>query len=78
MSTVALMQNFRLNLLAACEASGLSHAKLGAAAGVHPVTISRILTGKACPSVDVCEKLAKAAGIRPDTVFLEPSKEFAA
>jgi transcriptional regulator with XRE-family HTH domain len=75
---MALMENFRTNLLTALDASKLKHAELGRRANVHPVTISRILCGKLSPSVDVCERLARAAGIRPDTVFLEPNKEFAA
>jgi len=67
-----LLNNFRHNLLAACQERGVSQQDLANRSGVHYVSVSRILAGKQDPSVDICERLAIAAGVRPDTIFLEP------
>jgi len=68
-----LMENFRKNLRTACEDHGISQQELARRTGLHFVSVSRILSGKQDPPVPVCERLAEAAGIRPDTIFLEPA-----
>jgi transcriptional regulator with XRE-family HTH domain len=67
-----LMENFRANISEACRKNGLSQQELARRSGVHWVTISKALSGKMEPSVTICEKLGEAAGLRPDTIFLEP------
>jgi len=67
-----LMENFRENVRAAMEANAITQQELSVRSGVHYVTVSKALSGKMEPSVAICERLAEAAGIRPDTVFLEP------
>ncbi len=69
-----LLKNFRENLAAACELAGLSQSELARRSGIHVTTVNRILRGHLDPSVKVCEQLATAAGIRPDTIFLEPER----
>lgn len=77
MRDMSLLENFRHNLLAAIEREQISGQELARRSGLHFVTISRILSGKIAPSVENCEKLAKAAGIRPDTAFLAPVEKIA-
>lgn len=72
MSTVALMDNFRDNVLAAMQRRQITHAALAAAVGLHRVTVTRILSGDVSPSVEKCEQIAIAVGERPDTIFLSP------
>jgi transcriptional regulator with XRE-family HTH domain len=72
MTKMPLMDNFRQNLRRACEERGISQQELAKRSGVHHVSVSRILNGKQDPSVELCERLAVAAEIRADTVFLEP------
>ena len=67
-----LLDNFLVNLRDAMTRQDITGMQLAKASGVHYVTISRILNGRLSPSVDVCERLAKGVGLRPDTVFLEP------
>jgi transcriptional regulator with XRE-family HTH domain len=74
MIEMPLLTNFRDNLRSAMDEHGMDQQDLAEKSGVHYVTISRILTGKQDPTVTVCEKLAKAAGLRPDLVFLTPEK----
>lgn len=69
-----LIENFVANIRAACEEHDISQAELARRSGVHRVTISRILNGHFSPTVDLCEKLAVAAGVRADTVFLAPER----
>lgn len=69
-----LLNNFRENLKSAMDERGMDQQELARQSGVHYVTISRILTGKQDPTVSVCEKLAQAAGIRADLVFLTPER----
>ena len=71
---MAIIDNFVSNLRRACDQSGLSQSRLAELSGVHYVTVSRILNGKISPSVEICERLAKAAGMRADTAFLQPEE----
>ena len=70
-----LLDNFATNLRDAMKRANISGMKLAELTGVHYVTISRILNGHLSPTVETCEKLAQAAGMRPDTAFLEPLKK---
>lgn len=70
-----LIDNFATNLRSAMEQANITGMELARRSGLHYVTISRILNGKISPSVEACEKLATAAGMRPDTAFLEPLKK---
>lgn len=70
-----LLDNFALNLRDAMERNGITGAELARRSGLHFVTVSRVLNGHLSPTVETCEKLAQAAGMRPDTAFLEPAKK---
>ncbi len=76
MTTVPmLINNFVANLRAAMQENSISGAELARRADLHWVTVSRILNGKLCPTLETCERLSEAAGIRPDTAFLEPLRK---
>lgn len=66
-----LADNFRDNLRAALVRSGMTQKDLAVKSGVHEVTISNILTGKAEPSLTICETLAKHAKIKLPEIFSE-------
>lgn len=66
---MTLIENFRDNVSRACEANVLTHQELAEKAGVPTATVSRILSGKMNPPVDVCERLAVAAGIDAAVMF---------
>lgn len=69
-----LLANFRDNLRAAMQDRGWDQQDLSRESGVHYVTISRILSGRQDPTVTMCERLARAVGLRADLVFLAPEK----
>lgn len=61
-----LNANFRENLRRACERNKISQRQLSELSGVHWVTVCKMLGGKhPNPSVAICERLARAAGIDP-------------
>ena len=64
-------KNFVANLKATMKHRKLTGQDLARASGVHWTTISRILNEANAPSVDTCEKLAKAAGINSPKIFYE-------
>jgi len=66
-----IAKNFRMNLRAALIARGMTQRDLARASGVHEVTISKIINGREQPSLEICEKLAKAAGIKLPKIFSE-------
>lgn len=70
-----LAANFRENLAEAMSLRNISSVELSRRSGVHTVTISRILHGHLEPSVTMCEKLAKAAEMRPESAFLPPTEK---
>jgi transcriptional regulator with XRE-family HTH domain len=75
MQPMPLLSNFVANLRTACERRNLSQRALADSAGVHYVTVNRIFQQKLSPSIDVCEKLAIAAGLAaPEKIFRNPSK----
>jgi len=78
---VALLENFVANFKSHCEAVGLSYAEVARRTAefveegdkpIHVTSISRVVHGHLNPTVDLCEIIAKAAGMRPDTAFLLP------
>jgi len=73
MSTVALINNFVGNLQAALKKQGMSQAALAREAGVHYVTVNRILKYRLTPTIDVCERLAIAAKMQPEKIFRKPA-----
>lgn len=70
---MALINNFVGNLQAALEKHGMTQAALARQAGVHYVTVNRILKYRLTPTVDVCEKLAIAAKMQPEKIFRKPT-----
>ena len=60
-----LSDTFRRNLLARIRRDGLTITGLAHNAGVHRVTIHKILSGEIEPSLSMCEKLAKNTGFSP-------------
>jgi transcriptional regulator with XRE-family HTH domain len=75
MQTMPLMSNFVANLRTACERRNLSQRALAESSGVHYVTVNRIFQQKLSPSIEVCEKLAIAAGVEsPEKIFRKPTK----
>jgi transcriptional regulator with XRE-family HTH domain len=70
MSTMPLLQNFRENLKRTIEESGTSKTAIAERAGIHRVTLHKLLAGGIEPSLDMCEKLAKALGFsHPEEIF---------
>ena len=69
-----ILNNFRENIVAACAKAKISQAELARRSGVHFVTVNRIFKGVLSPSVEICEKLAEAAGIQPEKSFSSPRK----
>ncbi len=70
-----LLQNFRDNLRKQIDASGMSKTAIAEAAGIHRVTLHKILAGEFEPSLDMCEKLAEALEIKPiEKIFRKMKK----
>lgn len=55
---------FVRELRIACEVSGLSQLQLARRAGLNPSRVSRILTGRTVPDLDVAERLVRGTGNR--------------
>lgn len=70
--------NFRENLRARLDRHDLSVTKLAALAGVHRVTIHKILSGEIEPSLSLCEKIANSAGIFPPEKIFQKSRRHVA
>jgi transcriptional regulator with XRE-family HTH domain len=68
-TTMPLSKTFRDNLRAAMALRDITQQDLSKLSGIHYVTISRILSGSIEPTLDTCEKLAKAAKIEPEKIF---------
>lgn len=63
------------NIKTLMEARGLTPAALRRAAGINQSGIHDILTGRSrSPKVDTVAKIAKALGVSPADLFLEPSQ----
>lgn len=63
-SEIAL--RFKQRLKAARKSSGLTQDGLAAAAGLSPVTLSKLETGVNLPTFEIFVALSKALGVRPD------------
>jgi DNA-binding XRE family transcriptional regulator len=70
-----LLTNFRENLRKQIDASGLSKTAIADAAGIHRVTLHKILAGDFEPSLEMCEKLAEALEIRPVEKIFQKSRK---
>lgn len=55
-------ENFRRNVAAACDVHG-SKQELADNAGISNVYLSKIIHGKATPTIDVASKIAGALGV---------------
>ena len=77
MAQSILLDQFVRNLRDACKSQNLSQSELAKRSGVHSVTISRILNRRLSPTVEICERLAVAAGLEPAAAFLERSPSVA-
>lgn len=70
-----LLTNFRENLRKQIDASALSKTAIADAAGIHRVTLHKILAGDFEPSLKMCEKLAEALEIRPVEKIFQKSRK---
>lgn len=65
-----LLKNFRENLERSIAERGMSKTALAGKAGIHRVTLHKLLAGDFEPSLDLCEKLADALGFSdPEDIF---------
>lgn len=65
-----MLQNFRDNLRRTIADRGLSKTRLAADAGIHRVTLHKLLAGEFDPSLELCERLANALGFSsPEEIF---------
>lgn len=70
-----LLKNFRENLCHAIDESGMSKTAIAASAGIHRVTLHKILAGDFEPSLDMCERLADALGFSsPEDIFKKTTR----
>lgn len=60
-----LLDNFRENIRQKIDNSGMSKTAIADRAGIHRVTLHKILAGEFEPSLAMCEKLAKALEFTP-------------
>lgn len=65
------MSEFLKKLTAAIEKKGISKSKLSEESGVSRMQIYRILNGENVPNLDICLRLASAAGIKKLTLSTE-------
>ena len=72
---MAALENFRTNLRGLCQKRGVSQRQLATLAGVHYVTVNRVLQGILAPTVPLAEKLTKAAGGDMKKIFADPIDE---
>jgi len=72
------LDNFRQHLRARLDRGDLTVTALAKLAGIHRVTIHKILAGEIEPSLSMCEKIAESAGIVPlERVFQKPRRQHA-
>lgn len=65
-----LLKNFRDNLARRIDERGFSKTSVADKAGIHRVTLHKILAGRLDPSLDLCERLAGALGFsNPEDIF---------
>lgn len=73
MKKTTMTANFRGNIRSALASLGWSQRRLARESGVHYVSICRILSGNQTPTVEVCERMARALRLSPRKIFLESS-----
>lgn len=65
-----LLKNFQENVRRSIETTGVSKSALAERAGIHRVTLHKLLAGQFEPSFEMCEKLAEALGFsQPEDIF---------
>lgn len=70
-----MLNNFRDNLRRIVAERELSKTGLAARAGIHRVTLHKLLAGEFDPSLDLCERLSDALGfLRPEDIFKKSSR----
>lgn len=72
-----LLMNFRENLRERIEETGDSKTAIAERAGIHRVTLHKILAGEFEPSLEMCEKLAAALEIEPVEKIFKRSRKSA-
>ena len=72
---MAANENFRKNLRTAIESRGLTQKSVAERAGTQAPYVNSVLQGNVCPSLDQCEKLARAAGF-PLMALLDAPENF--
>ncbi len=60
-----LLRNFVDNIRRRFDDADVSKADVARKAGIHRVTIYKILSGEIDPSIEMCEKIAGALGFSP-------------
>lgn len=60
-----ILTNFVENIRAALAKSKMTKTEIAERAGVHRVTIHKILSGEIEPSLELCEKIADGLGFSP-------------
>lgn len=66
--------NFRENLRKWLDRGEITITKLAELAGVHRVTIHKILSGEIEPSLSLCEKIAEKIGVLPPEKIFQKSR----
>lgn len=70
-----LLQNFRANLARSIAQSGLSKTRVAELAGLHRVTLHKLLAGSFEPSLETCERLANVLGYSdPEDIFKKTTR----
>lgn len=65
-----LLNNFQENLRRSVAEAGTSKTAIAEKAGIHRVTLHKLLSGAIDPSLGMCEKLAVALGFNhPEEIF---------
>jgi DNA-binding XRE family transcriptional regulator len=73
-TAMPLLDNFRTNLRFRIDEAAVSKTALAEKAGIHRVTLHKILAGEFEPSLEMCEKLAAALGVKPIEKIFERSR----
>lgn len=71
---VPFKDSFRANLRRRLDRGDLTVTKLAILAGVHRVTIHKILSGEIEPSLTLCENIAEKAGFSPPEKIFQKSR----
>lgn len=66
-----MLDNFLGNVRSRMIEKGWNQRDLAEKSGLHFTTINRILNGNLDPSLETCERLAKALGLIPEKSFLK-------